>query len=504
MYIGYDIKNGIKYAKICKSQRINGKVKTTQTSLGRVIDEKNNIYQNRKQGIFTYDINTGIYSTLDPTTITPTIKRKNTQEKQILDFGDAFFVDCYINKIGLTSAIKTLKYANQDSIKTLLTFYILCNMTNYNAMEWYNGNYAHLLYPKANIENQHINELLTAIGNETSHYAFFNEYSKLLTHKEEDINVLIDYTGLPNSIHFPLTAVSEQSGQISNEIRLVYAVQQGTNLPLYFRYATENITDNSTLTNPLLELKALNIGTKFAILNAEYLTEKNVKETLDSNISFVSRLRSNQTLHREIVAKHLPTLKCKENFVYYNTRYAYIKRVDCEIVPGHWGYAYLGLDLTWSSMGAPKLFERAKRKNLSTIDVHRQISTHGVFVFVSTSPIDIDKILPLYYIRQQIFQVFDVRKNNINFLPLRIQSEDALRGHLLLAFIAAVFFRRLQEDLGDLECTAEGALLALRNQKCKVFDGYVLTMEATKQANDIYKRFKIKVDDLYVQNTFCN
>ena len=39
MYIGYDIKNGIKYAKLCKSTRVNGKVKTEQKSLGRVLDE---------------------------------------------------------------------------------------------------------------------------------------------------------------------------------------------------------------------------------------------------------------------------------------------------------------------------------------------------------------------------------------------------------------------------------------------------------------------------------
>ena len=43
MYIGYDIKNGIKYAKLCKSMRIDGKVKTIQKSLGRVLDEANGI-----------------------------------------------------------------------------------------------------------------------------------------------------------------------------------------------------------------------------------------------------------------------------------------------------------------------------------------------------------------------------------------------------------------------------------------------------------------------------
>ena len=32
MYIAYDIKNGIEYAKICTGKRIDGKVKTSQKS----------------------------------------------------------------------------------------------------------------------------------------------------------------------------------------------------------------------------------------------------------------------------------------------------------------------------------------------------------------------------------------------------------------------------------------------------------------------------------------
>ena len=174
-----------------------------------------------------------------------------------------------------------------------------------------------MLYPKANLESQRISDLLSSIGEESSYRAFFREYSKLLAHREGGEDILIDSTGLPNSIHFPLTAVSNHNGQISNEVRLIYVVQQGTNL------------------------------------------------------------------------------------------------------------------------------------------------------------------------------------------PLRVQSEDTLRGHLLLAFAAAVICRKLQEELKDTQYTPENALLSLRNHKCKVFDDHVLTMESAKRANDIYKRFKIKVDHVYAINGQC-
>jgi hypothetical protein len=39
--------------------------------------------------------------------------------------------------------------------------------------------------------------------------------------------------------------------------------------------------------------------------------------------------------------------------------------------------------------------------------------------------------------------------------------------------------------------------LALQNYKCKVYEDHVLTSEAAKGANDIYKKFKVKVAHRY-------
>jgi hypothetical protein len=331
MYIGYDVKSGAKYAKICKSERVGGKVRTSQVSLGRVIDEEAGIYRNRKLGVFTYDVTTDTYGTPSPSAVIPVIKRKNAAEKLVLDFGDAFFVDRYIARIGLWAAVGAMGYGNHDSVKALLLFYVLCNTANYNAAEWLSGNYASVLYPKANLESQRISDMLSSIGEEGSFRAFFLEYTKLLAHREGGEDILIDSTGLPNSIHFPLTAVSSHNGQISNEVRLIYVVQQGTNLPLYFRYVAGNIIDVPTLTKTILELKALNIDTKFAILDAGYLTDENAKEMFEAGISFVTHLCENLKLYKEIVAGHLPRLRAEENFVSYYTRYAYIKREDCDL-----------------------------------------------------------------------------------------------------------------------------------------------------------------------------
>lgn len=57
-----------------------------------------------------------------------------------------------------------------------------------------------------------------AIGDEYSQREFFGKYLSLLGAKEKELgNILIDNTGLPNSVHFPLAAICNHNGEISSE-----------------------------------------------------------------------------------------------------------------------------------------------------------------------------------------------------------------------------------------------------------------------------------------------
>ncbi len=489
--IGYDIKSGIKYAKITISKRIDGKVVTEQTHLGRVLDEKKGIYQNRERGIFTYDLETDTYGKPPATYIPPLLKRKGSHENLILDFGDTFFLSEYIKLKGLQPSIDALSYGNPDTLYAMIYYYILCNMANCHAQVWFEGNFVRELNPGANLSSQRISDLLACIGDEWSQREFFGEYLKLMTKRKEGNDILIDSTGLPNSIHFPLTAISNHNGVISNEVRLIYVVQQHTNLPLFFRYCPGNVIDVSTLLKTMLELKAYNVNTKFAILDAGYLDNQNIRELYENKISFLSRMKENRKIYKQMIDKHLSSLEIKENLVEYNGRYVYIVRDECDVVDGCKAYIYICRDITMRGMEASKLFANARKKNLSTSEVYDALESQGIFVLFSSRSIAKEKLLCTYYIRTQIEQIFDIAKNYTNLLPLRVQTEDTFRGHLVLAFIASVVVKMLQTDLKRTDYTVESALLNLRNQKCKVFDRDILPQEAVKKVNDIYKTFKL-------------
>jgi hypothetical protein len=510
MYIGYDVKGGIRYAKLCVSERVDGKVRTTQKSLGRVLDEKRHIYQSRERGVFTYDLATGEYGRPDPADI-PSVRRRNHRESLILDFGDAYLIDKVIDGFGLYKATDAMDYGNDDSVRAMLMFYILSQSANCYAQDWYEGSYARILFPKANLESQRISDILSAIGDEWSYREFFKEYLPLVVNAGKDgEDVLIDSTGLPNSIHFPLTAVSNHNGEISNEVRLIYVVQKKTNLPLFFRYVPGNVVDVSTLTKTIRELKSYNIDTKFATLDAGYLTDTNMRELYDGKVSFVSRLKENRRIYKTVAERESHDLEEKGNLVEYNSRYVYVKRVKVEVLnpnaddrilgpderpseDAHAAYVYLCRDMLMKSLESGKLFASAKSRKLSPEDVHDSMESQGIFMLISSRPIRKEDILSIYYMRQQIEQVFDLCKNNTKMLPLRVQSEETFRGHLLLSFAASVIVKHIQEKVRKTAMTPQGILIALRNQKCKVFDNNILTMEATRKANEAYKLFNITV-----------
>ena len=492
MYVDYSVKNGKTYARLSNSVRNGDKVEKEDIgNLGRVLDKGRGIYRSRERGVFTFDLKTGEYGSA-PADFVPTETKKCRKEHLILDFGDIFFLDWYVMDSGLRPPIDAVGYGNADTLYAMICYYVLCSMANSHAESWWEGSYARILYPRANLSSQRISDFLAAIGDEHSQRAFFRKYFVRLGQSGVQLtNVLIDSTGLPNSVHFPLTAISNRNGEISNEVRLIYVVHYKTGLPIYFRYCAGNIIDATTLIRCVEELKAMGVDVKFAILDAGYYTNGNIRELCEKKISFISRVKENYKLYKELVAAHLGTLAEKENLVEYNGRYVFLECVECE-AEGHHAYAYVGLDIDRKSSEAQKTFKRAVVKKLSTGKVFDAMEKQGVFILISSRRIAKMKVLPLYYARQQIEQVFDIGKNYAEMLPIRVHSEETFRGHLLLTFIATVVIKQIQNALARTAITPLSLFLDLRNQKCKVYDDRVIAQEAFKKANDCYKHFELE------------
>lgn len=430
--INYYKSRGQLYAKVpASSYRVDGKVKKRDDGiyLGRVINEEKNVFYSSERGIFTYDPDANIFTPADGSYSADIPGDQRKRQKMCLDFGDSYFVHELVCSCGYDSVIRSLPYKNKDTLSAMVQYYILRDKANDHAGIWYDGSIAQLLFPRANMASQRISDFLKSIGRRDSVERFFEAHIKWVRENVcSDPAILIDSTGMPNSIRFPLTAISNHNGRISREARMTTIIQRDTGYPLMFRITPGNINDISTITRSINDLDIHGIDTDFVLMDAGYFTDENVDALYAAGIDFITRLpERNRTLYDAILSEGQNKLIKRENLVRYNNRAVYIVRLDCKLgKQKQEGFAYLGYDVDRASDEAHKAVKRLANKKLSDEQFQKTLDNAGLFVIVSSLPYQSDEILPVYYIRQTIEQYFDISKGSS-----KLTAENPQRGSIV-------------------------------------------------------------------------
>lgn len=356
-----------------------------------------------------------------------------------------------------------------------------------------------MLYPKANLTSQRLSDFLASIGTPEKQMAFQKAYIRfVMNHYGQDKNILIDSSGLPNSIHFPLTEKNVHNGKVSNEIRLIFVAQKSSGLPIYYRAVPGNIVDVSTLSRIFLHLDSMGIDISSCIMDAGYNSGDNLDLFYDGNhkckIGFITRIGSGDKTFKALISKELSGIESKENFVKYEDRYLFvIKRpVMVGSAKDNPAWMYLGLDCGRMTDEQHKLLKRAKCDSLTIDGVYAAMQNEGVFGILSGEDYTCEEILPAYYQRQAAEQIFDFAKNYTKLLPLRTSTEATFNGHLLLSYIATCMVKMIQLRLKEANLFFGSRLVCLRNQKCTIYGNRIITDEPQRDANDTYKAFGMK------------
>lgn len=496
-YIHYDQKaNGVTYASVYESYRDKGQVKTKRIeNLGRVIDRENGIFCHN--GItFQFTVNTGRSEVPASFQTEPVVPET---EKLILDFGDAWFLENYLSRQAFYPSILSTLPDEKDTLLALVFYRLLTNRNaSCHAKIWYEGNYSYLAFPYANLTSQNISRVLKELGREEVQRHFFEEYMSCIYGEKGTAGILVDSTGVPNATKMDITQISNHNGDINREVRLIYVIDRDNGMPIYFRYVAGNIVDVSTLITTVSELEQYGVSVNHAILDAGYFSEKNATELFESGIPFMTRLAPNRTLFKDAAAGNLDDLMSQKHAYRYGERLVFIKKVPVEVC-GHPAYVYLCIDEDMYLMQHKRTILNALDGNKKPDETDAAVKKLGAFALLVSEEISEDELLPLYYTRQQVEQVFDISKNYADLLPIRVQSEQAFAGHLLVCFIATAIMQRLQQELlkrrskKAKSLNAESILDYLRNQKCKVYKEYAIPQEPRKEVNAIYDIFKIQV-----------
>ena len=496
-YIHYDQKpNGVTYACVYESYRDKGKVKTRRTeNLGRVIDKEKGIFSQRGV-VFQYTIETGRNDAPD---VFPAERIVPEQEKLILDFGDSWFMEQYLKRQSFYPSITETLPDDKDTLLALIFYRLLTHKgASCHAKIWYEGNYSYLAFPRADLTSQNISRVLKELGREEIQRAFFESYLSCVYGDSGATGIFVDSTGVPNATKMDVTQISNHNGDINREVRLIYVIDRSNGMPIYFRYVAGNIIDVSTLITTVSELEQYGVSVNQAILDAGYFSEKNALELFEGGIPFITRLGPNKPLFKDAAKGNIDDLMSQKYAYRYGERLVFIRKVPVE-VGGHKAFVYLCIDEDMYLMQHKKTILNAIDDKCGYDETDAALKQLGTFAILSSEEIAEEKLLPLYYTRQQVEQVFDISKNYADLLPIRVQSEQSFAGHLLVCFMATAIMQRLQQELlkrrskKAKSLNAESIFIYLRNQKCKVYKEYAIPQEARKEANAIYDIFKMQV-----------
>lgn len=493
--LSYFTKNGIEYAKTQgRSYRVGKQVKKEgQHHIGRVIDKENNVFFSRGRGIFTYDPETGTYGKADEKYSSELKQDRRKKQNLLLDFGDVYFLDRLLKELGYDKVIDSVGYRNRDTFYAMIMYYLVSDRANVHAQTWFDGNIASVLYPDANVKSQRISDFLASIGDEQKQQNYFKAHINWIKERiSDDPAVIVDSTGLPNDIDTYLKEWSNHNGKISRETRMTATVQKESGFPLLYRLHPGNIVDSTTLQRTIKTLSMYDVNTDMALLDAGYCTTPIIDDLYSNGIDFITRLPDKMTAYKDVVNRCLPDLQKEENMYNYNGRFIYVKSTEVNIGKHkNKAYAYLGLDISRSTDEIHKATSKTGKKEKSIREMHDIVSNAGLFVIISSKEFACDEIVPAYYARQRVEQYFDLSKGISRLTPLRGHSEETIYGHLMLCQIAATINLYIQRVMKQSPENREDLLMALRNQKCTVYDSKILTSESQSKANEFYDAFAI-------------
>jgi transposase len=197
------------------------------------------------------------------------------------------------------------------------------------------------------------------------------------------------------------------------------------------------------------------------------------------------------------VEEHVPELDTLENAVVYGKRAVFIKCVPLNNFHGKGAFAYVSIDQEVQAQERKQIIMKASDFK-SDEERAKKYRNSGVFIIVSKIKVDVKEILPLYYSRQAIEQVFDFSKNYANILPLRTHAETTFRGHLLVSFMATVAIMTIDRLFLNANPKSKKTKFnfiqtrsCLRQMKCNVYKDKIIVVEPDAACNAVIKALKV-------------
>lgn len=414
-------------------------------------------------------------------------KASTKKEKFILDFGDSYILQKFIEDMGLEKILKDIFGKHHESVLALVIYRLISMSAMRQAKVWLEGSILSVLLKKANLNSQSISALFKAIGSDDIQKQFFKKFIDKFVEKKQ--GVIIDSTALPNQIDIPFTSWGYNDGSIDKQIKFFYVAEKETGMPIYYRCMPGNASDVRSLECTIEELSKLSVNSNFALLDAGFYSENNIKDLLKKKIDFMIRMPARYSIYEDLIKEEVPTLEKPCNAtILGEKRVLFIKQKKIKLFENE-VYASIVLDPERKGRETRDLILRKLGKD-DEGTLEDKMLKQGVMILISSFKQKESEIVSTYYLRLSVERLFGFSKADLALLPLRVHNEKTLQGFLFITFIALNVFMRIKAKL-PVKTSVEDLLLAMRNIKCKVFDDEILVHETTLKQEELAQHLNI-------------
>jgi hypothetical protein len=512
------------YAEYRKPYWKDGAKRDFSDGLGRIIDQDRNIFYKNEYGLFSFTVAEGMIPVGDHELSEEQLRIVNKARPAkalLLDFGDAYLICEFLKSLQLVEVFKSVFPEEADTLLSLVMHRVVCNEPDISVESWYDNSYICKLFPKAELNPSSIDGFLEKLGSLERLTEFFDKYYGYLNlgNKSEELKKIIisDFAELNCHIH-------ESNAKAS----LMAVLDKASGLPLHFNQFL-NDDDGVAMQETLRQLSGcIDRETAEFVIKSGCDTDFMIA----SNIPVVFRLPANENLYKSLVLAEVPDIWQFENLVVYNEILYCVKKVLVKHSDASEGedessvsdnaqnkavayvvleVAKLGSDMAemiqeYRTLKAPELPNNATPEEIERVEkeINKFKETRnfrflncGIFIIVSTVDVPCAEILPLYDANQDNEQMIDFFINNCNAIPLEAHSEEAIRGQMLLSFMALVAGCAVNNKLKTFEYGIQGALSALRGLKVEIKNGWATVSAANQTHKRIAKALLVVIPEKF-------
>jgi transposase len=191
------------------------------------------------------------------------------------------------------------------------------------------------------------------------------------------------------------------------------------------------------------------------------------------------------------VLEHKANLRDGANLINYQNRTLFGKEMlinmnDIKL------YAYLMLDMAQEQIDIINISNRYPRDKDGIQTINEQLPFAGKFILLSSDKYDKNEILPLYYMRQQIEQAFDISKIFAGLLPIRCHKEETINGTLLISFLSTIVYSMISYGLAESKLNAISAIVKMKKLQITDYITSKVIDERTKEQNEIFQHLQLE------------